>query len=450
MGVFTTTKQYRLGLNLMPQWWLSGASIDLDFDQQRYYDSSLAAGVQSLAPLNSYLSCSRASTGYAKTASGTLTSFGNDTLRITTNGLLVEGARTNINPIQDLTDGSYTKDQITIDSTTITAPDQTNTAFQVTENSATNFHRVFHNAGVPSLSSGDNTYSCFFKKGATNGRRYVFFMATENLGPSRYGMVIDLDTGTITLQQATQGSPGSPVASLETFANGWYRASIKLNVGSATTGEGFFGGSDSATPTLGSSGVSYTGDGASNFYAWGQQAEAGSFASSYIPTSGASATRAQDAISIIGGLSTLATSLPASCYADVLMNAIPTGTWRIVGDSNAGGGNRALLNTASNNTQVQTTDSGTSAFATLGNSLTWTGGVKVAMAQSSGTGTAFRSVVGGGGSVGTSASISGEGMLTPVIGYSASAGVEMYGYLRRLAMWNSKLADATLQSLTAP
>ena len=42
-----------------------------------------------------YLSCSRASIGYAKTQAGTLTQFGNNQLRITDLGLLVEDARTN-------------------------------------------------------------------------------------------------------------------------------------------------------------------------------------------------------------------------------------------------------------------------------------------------------------------------------------------------------------------
>ena len=71
-------------------WWLSGASIDLDFAGNRYYEGTDGQAV------TSYLSCSRASIGYAKNADGTLTQFGNDTLRIGVGtGLLVEDARTN-------------------------------------------------------------------------------------------------------------------------------------------------------------------------------------------------------------------------------------------------------------------------------------------------------------------------------------------------------------------
>ena len=62
-------------------------SVDMDFVNGRYYGGTTA----------SLLSCSRASIGYAKNADGTLTQFGNDTLRISVGtGLLVEDARTNV------------------------------------------------------------------------------------------------------------------------------------------------------------------------------------------------------------------------------------------------------------------------------------------------------------------------------------------------------------------
>ena len=48
-----------------------------------------------MADFTPYLSCTRASTGYAQTAAGTLTSFAANTLRRTDKGLLIEEARTN-------------------------------------------------------------------------------------------------------------------------------------------------------------------------------------------------------------------------------------------------------------------------------------------------------------------------------------------------------------------
>ena len=55
-------------------------NIDLNFQTGEYYEVGVP---QSTITSTSYLSCSRASIGYAKTAAGTLTQFGNDTLRIT-------------------------------------------------------------------------------------------------------------------------------------------------------------------------------------------------------------------------------------------------------------------------------------------------------------------------------------------------------------------------------
>ena len=69
-------------------WQLPGSSVDLSFTSNHYYPTNR---------VTDYLSCSRASIGYAKNADGTLTQFGNDTLRIGVGtGLLVEDARTNI------------------------------------------------------------------------------------------------------------------------------------------------------------------------------------------------------------------------------------------------------------------------------------------------------------------------------------------------------------------
>ena len=67
---------------------LSGASIDLWFASNLIYPSGV---------FTDYLSCSRASVGYAKNADGTLTQFASNELRIGVGtGLLVEDARKNL------------------------------------------------------------------------------------------------------------------------------------------------------------------------------------------------------------------------------------------------------------------------------------------------------------------------------------------------------------------
>lgn len=127
------------------------------------------------------------------------------------------------------------------------------------------------------------TYSVYAKKGGYSG---VYIRD----GYSGYNNVFDLNSGTVAI------SIGS-VGTITSVGNGWYRCTstmipsgvnAQMNIGVTPNG------SISAT-TL------YTGDGYSGIYIWGAQLEAGSFATSYIPTpSNATVTRQPDLASMTG------------------------------------------------------------------------------------------------------------------------------------------------------
>ena len=68
------------------QWVFPGATLDLDFANNRYF--GVANGINSLT-------VSRASSGYAEALDGTWVNFGNNIARRTDRGLLVEESRTN-------------------------------------------------------------------------------------------------------------------------------------------------------------------------------------------------------------------------------------------------------------------------------------------------------------------------------------------------------------------
>lgn len=68
------------------QWVFPGATLDLDFANNRYF--GVANGINSLTT-------TRASTGYAEALNGTWVNFGNNVARRTDKGLLVEESRTN-------------------------------------------------------------------------------------------------------------------------------------------------------------------------------------------------------------------------------------------------------------------------------------------------------------------------------------------------------------------
>lgn len=442
MGVFTSTKQFRLGLNLTNPWWLSGASIDLDFRNGRYYDSSLSALKRPLAAVSDYLSCTRASIGYAKTAAGTLMQFTNNVLRLTDLGLLVEDARTNYAAGQDITNGAVYTVAGGSGSGSITAPDGSNTAQQYTEDSTTGFHRYYTSFSI-NPGASQSTFSIFLKNGATNGRRYVWLIAVDSVN-NRYTIVCDLVSGTITANGTGNGTPVNPTFGLEAYGNGWFRAFIKLD-DSIGAGEILLvSGGTSGSPSLNGDGANYAGDGVSNFYVWGHQVENGAFPSSYIPTTTTSAARAADTVAPIGDLNTILTTEPFSVYADVKTITTPLAYWRIVGDHD--GAQHAYLHTGVSG-DVGGYANGVTLLATFGGADTFSSGVKVAAAQSS----SGRSIVGDGGTVATDANHNILGVATIRLGRGNDPNNDgIYGYFRRLTVWNSRIADATLQALTAP
>jgi hypothetical protein len=161
------------------------------------------------------------------------------------------------------------------------APNGTMTADLITEDtSVSNVHRVSQGCTV---AAGSNTASIYAKR--ANGIRNVEINANA-LTNAR--AVFDLSSGAV-------GEVSNGTASIQSVGNGWYRCSVTgVSAGGAST---LF--IQIATDTTAASST-YTGDGTSGIYLWGAQLEAGSKATSYIPTTDAAATRAADVASISG------------------------------------------------------------------------------------------------------------------------------------------------------
>ena len=159
------------------------------------------------------------------------------------------------------------------------------------------------------------------------------------------------------------------------------------------------------------------------------------FVSSYIPTTTAAATRAADNITTSGSLQTVINAATASLVAQTDNGAVSSVAANIV-DSN---GTNLLGFDASNHALASIT-----ATLATGNTANRTTQDKFGLAWSG----AGRSLVLNNGTVATDATAQTPSA-TQHIGSSGSANFA-YAYVERLTAWTTKLADATLQALTAP
>lgn len=268
------------------------ATLDIDFVNDRAWNAGASATVGSL------LACARATpaAAYYTNADGTLTTFAANTLRYGRAGLLAEEASTNIAvQSQDLTTGWVINSNLTITADATTAPDGTLTADQVSAVAATSDHNIRN--GLLSITANPYTTSIFLKMGTW---RYVNVVCVDfGSGDRWFACTVDMLAGTIT---QTGAGAGATYTSSRIFAvaHGFYRVELSgTQANTSSTGSIELQMVASGTPVYSASAwarVVSTAAGTDNFYAWGAQLEVGAFASSYIPTTGGSVTRAADVI----------------------------------------------------------------------------------------------------------------------------------------------------------
>ncbi len=423
MGVFTVGRQVALEID-MPGWWLANASVDMDFRRGLYYDSSTA----NPRAATDFLSCVRASTGYAKNSDGTLTSFASNALRIGSGtGLLIEDARTNVVLYsQDTTQVAvWSASNLTSNTANVTtAPDGTTTASRLIASASGGEHYV-RGSSSGTTAAGLVTWSAYFKPAGYN---YALLLAYDTTAGNYVYADIDLVGATIT-GTTTGGSPTNVVTGVEALANGWVRAFVTMTTvggaNSCTIGLQVF---NSATP-----GTGFTGDAVSGIYVWGAQVEVGAFVSSYVPTTTATAARAAENITTSGSLQTAINSATGSLVAQT-DNGAAAGIAANIIDSNA----TNLLGFNSSNNALASMI-GTLATANTGNRTTQD---KLGLAWNA----SGRSLVLNGGTVANDASAQTPSS-TQHIGSTGTANF-IYAYVERLSAFTTKLADATLQGFT--
>jgi hypothetical protein len=221
-----------------------------------------------------------------------------DFLNDSNGALLLEPQRTNLALYSnDLSNAAWSNSYSTITSNAAISPDGTTNANKVVETTDTGLHRA--GQGAIAVTSGQVYTFSFYAKAAERNELELQRINTSGTVFNNISVTTaDLILGTLSVGLNVTSS------SINSVGDGWYRISLSLTA--IATGSG---GLNIGMQKDGN--VSYLGDGTSGVYIYGFQAEQGSYATSYIPTQGASQTRSGDSTynnninSILGNTGTL-------------------------------------------------------------------------------------------------------------------------------------------------
>jgi hypothetical protein len=398
-----------------------GATDAFDFVADQY----IRAGT--VGP--SGLTVTRASDGYAETASGTLVNFGAGVLRRTDKGVLVEGARTNLLlRSQEFDNAAWTlTSNTTLTPTALASPSGAVDAYLLTATAGAGFR------GITQAFTGTaaaHTFSLYAKPDSTTWFRLSTFDGSTNLNTY--------------FNLSGAGSVGTSgvghTASIQAVGNGWYRCVVTRTLAASANCEMRvrLANADNVINAV-------TGD---STYIWGAQVELGAFPSSYIPTVASTVTRAADEVLV----NPYTFPAPFSAYAEyvpggdaasqniALAFAVTTSNQQIrIGKKTGGGTNEEAAFYVQN-----TTDQ---AFLRHG-AGTANVGATVRQAVRVGTND-FASSVGG------SAVLTDTSGTVPTIdriGFGRRLvpdDLHLFGYIRRAAIFNTALSDADLEAITS-
>ena len=246
-----------------------------------------------------------------------------------TASILLEPQSTNLLPYSE-DFSQWTAINSSIVSNVITSPSGEINATKIVENSALGAHRL--DLGTVA-SATQYTVSVFAKA----GERSVLSFGGLGLYGNNEFVQYDLVNGTA----INTGTTNNATASIENYGNGWYKCAATYTA-TGTSGlvivmldQLYTGNPNSAT------GQTYQGDGTSGLYIYGAQVEALPYATSYIPTNGAIATRLADSVTGAGDETTF-NSTEGVLYAEIAALA-DDGASRILSLSDGTTANRVNL-----------------------------------------------------------------------------------------------------------
>jgi hypothetical protein len=389
------------------------------------------------------------SNGLIQTAAANTPRFDHHPVTQQSLGLLIEETRTNILlHSENMGDAGWYKSGLTITANATTAPDGNTTADRLVE-SATALAKSIRQTTPGTVSIGKVVTASFYIKPSGRTKAQIRFDNAGGAFSDEYGARFDL-TATTATPDAVQGVEAAVITDA---GNGWYRCSI-----SHTTN--LDNGQIQSVITLMDDSWSnnYLGNGTSGLFVWGAQLEVGAFATSYIPTTTAAATRVEDFAGIFThNFTAFYNNTEGSVVAEgktYNAAAVTSGGWAnqifrfddTTADNNNGFGIAAATDGTRGEFRISSTDA-TQVFRARP-----TGGLtKASLAIKANN---YNSYVDG---LQSTNSTTLGSPFTPTFMYIGSApnasgtAVGFWnGHISRIRYWNTRLSDGLLQHLTQP
>jgi hypothetical protein len=360
--------------------------------------------------------------------------FDYDPVTLAPRGLLIEEARTNLSTNSVLASAWGAASNASYVDAQALAPDGTNTAWLLREDTANAVHFGSMVSITHSYVSGTTyTVSRFLK---ASGRTLVsVYLPAGAFASNGRVAVFDLSSGTVVSTET------GVTASIQNFGNGWYRCATTATANASIIAHA--GGS-----ALGG-GAAYLGNGTSGAFVWGHQLETASFSTSYIPTTTAAVTRAADVAVMTGAnFSNWYNATTGAVFVDYATMQ-QTGFPSIVSASDGTNTNRIQLSHVSAARRAVVTAGGASQWDTQGGNLgSTTSGVfaKYALAYEASN---YAAAVNGGTPATQLSGSVPTGLSRLSVGADGAGVSYINGHIRRLAYFPRRLTNAELQAITS-